>query len=73
VVTDVGDSALIVGNTGRVVASSDHDALAAAIQQLTDLLPEERQAMGAACRGRVVSEFGMDRLVQRTEQALGSA
>lgn len=73
VVTDVGDSALIVGDTGSVVAPGDHDALAAAILRLADHTPEARQVLGAACRARVVSEFGMDRLVRRSEQALGLA
>jgi len=71
VVTDVGDSALIVGDTGGVVAPGDHNALAAAIQHLVDLPAKERCALGEACRARVVSEFGIDRLIQRTEQALG--
>ncbi len=73
VVTDVGDSALIVGNTGSIVAPRDHSALAAAIGHLIDLSPEERGELGEACRARIVSEFGIDRLVQRTEQALGLA
>ena len=71
VVTDVGDSALIVGDTGSVVAPGDQSALAAAIGRLADLPPEERLILGEACRARVVSEFGIDRLIQRTEQALG--
>ncbi|HYP67633.1 MAG TPA: glycosyltransferase [Thiobacillaceae bacterium] len=71
VVTDVGDSALIVGDTGRVVAPGDPSTLAAAIQHLTDLPPDERRALGETCRARVVAEFGIDKLVQRSEQALG--
>lgn len=71
VVTDVGDSALIVGDTGSVVPSGDHSALAAAIQRLIALSHEERRVQGEAYRARVVSEFGIDRLIQRTEQALG--
>ncbi len=71
VVTDVGDSALIVGDAGSVVAPRDQSALAAAIGRLADLPPEERRILGEACRARVVSEFGIDRLMQRTEQALG--
>jgi len=71
VVTDVGDSALIVGKTGCVVAPGDGSALAVAIQHLYELPREERRALGGACRARVVAEFGMDRLVQRTEHALG--
>ena len=73
VVTDVGDSALIVGDTGHVVAPDDHSALAAAIGRLAGLSPKERRVLGEACRARIVSEFGMDRLVQRTEQVLGLA
>lgn len=70
VVTNVGDSALIVGDTGSVVAPGDYNGLATAIGRLADLSPEERQMLGKACRARIVSEFGMDRLIQRTEQAL---
>jgi glycosyltransferase involved in cell wall biosynthesis len=70
VITDVGDSALIVGATGSVVPPGDHRALAAAIGRLIDLPPEERKGLGEACRARIVSEFGIDKLVQRTEQAL---
>ena len=71
VVTDVGDSAFIVGGAASVVAPGDHNAFATAIECLADLPGEERRMMGAACRTRVVSEFGIDRLIQRTEQALG--
>lgn len=71
VVTDVGDSAFIVGDAGCVVKPGDGAALAAAIQKLSDLPREERRTLGDACRARIVSEFGMDRLVQRTEQTLG--
>lgn len=71
IVTEVGDSAFIVGDAGRVVTPGDHSALAAAIERLIKLLPEERRVLGDACRARVVSEFGIDRLVNRTEQTLG--
>lgn len=70
VVTDVGDSALIVGDTGSVVPTDDHRALAAEIQRLTNLPPEQRREIGEACRARVVSEFCIDRLIERTEQGL---
>lgn len=73
VVTDVGDSAHIVGDTGSVVTPGDRSALAAAIQHLIALPPEERRALGEMCQARIVSEFDMHRLVQRTEHALGLA
>ncbi len=73
VVTDVGDSAFIVGDTGSIVSPGDHRALATAMLSLIDLPPEKRRVMGEACRARIVSEFGMDKLVQHSEQVLGLA
>lgn len=70
VVTDVGDSALIVGDVGSVVSSADPSVLAVAVGHLIDLPAEDLRVLGEACRARVVSEFGIDRLVQRTEQVL---
>jgi len=73
VTTDVGDSALIVGDTGSVVLPGDIEALTAAIGRLVDIPWEDRRSLGHACRSRVVSEFGMDRMVHRTELELGLA
>jgi glycosyltransferase involved in cell wall biosynthesis len=70
VVTDIGDSSLIVGETVNVVASGDHKALASEIQRLINMRPEQRQKISEACRARVVSEFGIDRLLHRTQQIL---
>lgn len=53
-----------------LVAPGD-GALAAAVQHLIALLPEQRRALGEMCRARIVDEFGMDRLVQHTEHSLG--
>lgn len=69
--TDVGDSARIVGDSACVVAPGNSEALAAAIQRLIDLPAEERRVLGDACRARIVSEFGIARLIQPTEQAFG--
>lgn len=57
VVTDVGDSAEIVGNTGRVVAVGDMAALA---QQLLDVLhlpAADRPTLGRQARARVQAEY----------------
>lgn len=61
VVTEVGDAAMIVGNTGRVVAARDPVALASACRALLDA------AGGPDPRARVVAEFGVDRMVARSE------
>jgi glycosyltransferase involved in cell wall biosynthesis len=70
VVTDVGDSGAIVGDTGRVVPPRDPEALAAAWRELLALPREARRALGGRARARIEAEFGMDRLLERTERLL---
>jgi glycosyltransferase involved in cell wall biosynthesis len=63
VVTDVGDSAMIVGNAGSIVPPSDPDALARAI--LTEI--EAQYSNGtASARQRIVEHFSVDAMVERT-------
>jgi glycosyltransferase involved in cell wall biosynthesis len=52
------------------VPTRNPDALARAIGQLVSLSPEARRALGEACRARVTAEFGIERLVERTEHVL---
>lgn len=59
VVTDVGDSALIVGSSGRVVPPGAPDALAAAMLAMVDLGASGRAAWGEQARTRVVAEFSL--------------
>jgi glycosyltransferase involved in cell wall biosynthesis len=59
VATDVGDSALLVGDAGRVVAPRDRDALAAAIAEVLALPAEVRCALGEAARARVAANFAL--------------
>jgi glycosyltransferase involved in cell wall biosynthesis len=67
VVTDTGDSAVIVGDPALVVPPGDADALAAAIERvLARLTP----AMKQRCRARVVEQFSVQRLVERTAEVL---
>lgn len=69
VVTDVGDSAEIVGDTGMVVPPRDSDALANALATLLVLTPDERAALGAKARARIVDKFGVATMVARTSDA----
>jgi glycosyltransferase involved in cell wall biosynthesis len=65
VVTDVGDSALIVGSTGKVVPTRDPDALAAAWRALLDSGTETRMRLGLAARRRVEEHFSLPHIVTR--------
>lgn len=64
VVTDVGDSALLVGDTGRVVQPRDPAALARAWEALVDLGAEDRRSMGAAARTRIAERFGIAKIAE---------
>lgn len=67
-VTDVGDSAYIVGDTGRVVAPADAPALADATQSLLDLSLAQRMAQGNAARERVNQLFEIGEVVRHYER-----
>jgi glycosyltransferase involved in cell wall biosynthesis len=66
-VTDVGDSAYIVGDTGKVVLAEDMAGLAAAMESLLLLSPVERQALGLRARSRVAENFEIGQVVKRYE------
>ena len=66
-VTDVGDSALIVGETGRVVKSGDMARLAVAMDLLLAPPPDERRALGERARARVVEHFEIGNVVRQYE------
>lgn len=57
VVTDVGDSADIVGETGRVVQSGDMEGLARHIQEVLCLSAEQKARLGQRARARVETNF----------------
>lgn len=70
VVTNVGDSAAIVGRTGIVVPPSSPVALASGIRQALQWLHVDRTAVCNATRARITDEYSMARLVDRTVEAL---
>jgi glycosyltransferase involved in cell wall biosynthesis len=67
VVTDVGDTALLVGDTARIVAREDPQALAQGLFDLLALSTEDRAALGCQAQIRVKREFSMKRACERTE------
>lgn len=67
VVTDVGDSARIVGQTGLVVPPRDPAALAAAWLKILDLSRDSRIELGMAARRRVTERYNLPNIVSRYE------
>lgn len=64
-VTDVGDSASLVGDTGRVVPPRDAAALATAIEELVTLGPDGRRQLGASARARIEAHYALPQIAAR--------
>ena len=67
VVTDVGDSGLMVDTTGSTVPARQPEALAMAWLKLLNLSAEDRRALGHQARNRVIQEFSLEVIVPRYE------
>ncbi len=70
VVTDVGDSSLIVGKAGFVVPAKDPEALVQAWREYLRMSETERQALRTQARARIESGFNLTSMVRKTEEAL---
>lgn len=67
VVTDAGDSAEIVGDTGRVVPVGDMPALAAEIITMLEMSLEDRKSLGLQALQRVQHRYSLGDITQRYE------
>jgi glycosyltransferase involved in cell wall biosynthesis len=67
VVTDVGDAAFLVADTGWVVAHKDRTALAEACRRAIDQPIADTRRLGAAARARVEEHFSLDRITRAYE------
>ena len=63
VVTDIGDSAMIVGQTGIVIHSKNSQALSNAWEELIALSPEKRFKLGIEARHRIEENYSIERMV----------
>jgi glycosyltransferase involved in cell wall biosynthesis len=68
VVTDVGDSGLLVGDTGMIVPPRDPRALARGLEELIRMGEGARRALGKAARERVKGRFGLTKMALNYEE-----
>jgi glycosyltransferase involved in cell wall biosynthesis len=71
VVTDVGDAALLVGDTGWVVPPADESALSAALEAVIRMPREQRNERGRRARERIIDCFSMEAALARFEHLYG--
>jgi glycosyltransferase involved in cell wall biosynthesis len=62
VVTNVGDSAFLVADTGLSVPPRNPEALATAIGQLIDAGPDKRKTLGQTARNRIENKFSLPQI-----------
>lgn len=72
VVTDVGDSAFIVGDTGITVPPQDPESLAAAWKNMIERDRDGRQFLGNLGRQRVIENFSLGEVVKQYEDLYDS-
>jgi glycosyltransferase involved in cell wall biosynthesis len=72
VVTDVGDAAVLVAETGVVVPSEDPTALAGALAQMIVLPKSERLQVGRDAQTRLYNNFSMAKCVERYDDLYNS-
>ncbi len=68
IATDVGDARLIIGETGRIVATHDPAALAEAIAAEAAIAPAERRSRGEQARKRILTHFSLSQAVDVYER-----
>ncbi len=68
VVTDVGDSAAVVGDTGVVAPPKDPERLAGGWDRLLSVSREERTQLGRRARQRIEEHYSLASVVQQYER-----
>lgn len=69
IVTNVGDSSHMVGNTGWVVEPGSPEKLAEAISDALSRPPEQIRKLGQKAAQRILNEFSLTRMIKEVDQA----
>lgn len=68
IVTDIGDSAYIVGQSGIVVPPQNSELLSKAVLDFLNKTKEEKEEMGKKARERVIEEFEITKVARKFEE-----
>lgn len=68
VATDVGDSRLVVGDTGIIVPPGDTQQMAEALALMARMTAGDRRTLGIAARDRIESHFSISQVTSRYHQ-----
>jgi glycosyltransferase involved in cell wall biosynthesis len=71
VATDVGDCAVVIGNTGLTVPVGNPGAMTQAITAQLQRVAADRDHLAQSCRERIIASYALDTLIARTEALLG--
>lgn len=67
IATDIGDTAIVLGDTGTLVPPADSKALALACESLIRSSAEHRQELGRRARHRIETQFSIDQVLRQYE------
>jgi glycosyltransferase involved in cell wall biosynthesis len=72
VATNVGDSAFLIGNTGKIVPPQNPEFFAEAVLEFVQMDSIQRKYIGMAARQRILDNFSLDAVVAQYENLYAS-
>jgi len=67
VVTDVGDSKSLVGDTGTVVSPGKPETLGKELARMANMTLQKRKALGELARQRIMEQYSLPHIIKRYE------
>ncbi|MCI5209635.1 MAG: glycosyltransferase [Candidatus Electrothrix sp. ATG2] len=65
VATDIGDSAIIIGDTGVIVPPGNKHALTTGLESILTMSPKERSALGTKAQARIEANYTLEVIVDQ--------